>query len=158
LSVCQRPLRASPAPAVAMSAVDRRQMLGLITGAAAATFSGALPAIAGEKDPYALSKKYEEDAKKMVEDMKAVTALKRGDPDFEKMVMGTRREMNEFVAFYRRNTRISGFPSYNTLYTAINTLSGHFASYGNKYPVPEKRKKRLVQQYAEIDRALLRGR
>ena len=117
-----------------------------------------MPAIAGEKDPYALSKKYEEDAKKMVEDMKAVTALKRGDPDFEKMVMGTRREMNEFVAFYRRNTRISGFPSYNTLYTAINTLSGHFASYGNKYPVPEKRKKRLVQQYAEIDRALLRGR
>merc|ERR1719424_890432 len=38
----------------------------------------------------------------------------------------------------------------------INTLSGHYASYGNKYPVPEKRKVRLQQQYKEIERALAR--
>eukprot|EP00962_Isochrysis_galbana_P040631 scaffold14757_cov111-Isochrysis_galbana.AAC.2 len=43
------------------------------------------------------------------------------------------------------------------MYTAINTLSGHYASYGNKYPVPEKRKTRLAQQYKEIERALARG-
>ena len=42
------------------------------------------------------------------------------------------------------------------LYTAINTLSGHYASYGNKYPVPEKRRTRLQQQYKEIERALAR--
>ena len=49
-------------------------------------------------------------------------------------------------------------PSFSTLYTAINTLSGHYASYGNKYPVPTKRKERLQQQYKEIDRALARGK
>ena len=43
-------------------------------------------------------------------------------------------------------------------YTAVNTLSGHYASYGNKYPVPEKRKVRLQQQYKEIERALARSK
>ncbi len=63
-----------------------------------------------------------------------------------------------FVALYRRNGKVSGSTSFSTLYTAINTLSGHYASYGNQYPVPEKRKKRLTQQFNEIDRALQRGR
>jgi photosystem II Psb27 protein len=66
--------------------------------------------------------------------------------------------MNDFVAFYRRQPKISGMPSFSTMYTAINTLSGHYASYGNKYPVPEKRKTRLAQQYKEIERALARGK
>ena len=102
----------------------------------------------------------------------------------------TRAEMNDFVAFYRRQPKISGMPSFSTLCaslpprtlhlssplqplcrpprlptpvcaaadTAINTLSGHYASYGNKYPVPEKRKTRLQQQYKEIERALARGK
>ena len=49
--------------------------------------------------------------------------------------------------------KVAGMPSFSTMYTAINTLSGHYASYGNKYPVPEKRKTRLQQQYKEIERA-----
>ena len=46
----------------------------------------------------------------------------------------------------------------SSAYGAINTLSGHYASYGNKYPVPEKRRTRLAQQYKEIERALSRGK
>jgi photosystem II Psb27 protein len=76
----------------------------------------------------------------------------------ENIVKSTRSEMNDFVAFYRRQPKISGMPSFSTMYTAINTLSGHYASYGNKYPVPEKRKTRLAQQYKEIERALARGK
>ena len=76
----------------------------------------------------------------------------------EKIVKATRTEMNDFVAFYRRQPKVSGMPSFSTLYTAINTLSGHYASYGNKYPVPEKRRTRLAQQYKEIERALARGK
>jgi len=74
------------------------------------------------------------------------------------VVADVRKEMNDFVARYRRNNNVNGSASFNTLYTAINTLSGHYASYGNNYPVPEKRKKRLTQQFAEIDKALKRGR
>merc|ERR1711988_991944 len=71
----------------------------------------------------------------------------------EDIVKSTRTEMNDFVAFYRRQPKVAGMPSFSTLYTAINTLSGHYASYGNKYPVPEKRRVRLKQQYKEIERA-----
>lgn len=35
---------------------------------------------------------------------------------------------------------------------------GHFQNYGNEYPVPAKRQKRLNQQYAEIEKAITRGR
>merc|ERR1711871_1088311 len=146
--------------AAGMSLVDsRRQMLlGLSTAAAGLATAAPAFAFGAKETEYDLTKDYPTDAKKMLANMKKATALNRGDADFETIVVGTRKEMTEFVAFYRRNTKIAGAPSYNTLYTAINTLSGHYASYGNKYPVPEERRKRLAQQYAEIDRALLRGR
>ena len=76
----------------------------------------------------------------------------------EDTVKKTRSEMNDFVAFYRRQPKVAGMPSFSTLSPATNTLSGHYASYGTKYPVPTKRKERLTQQYKEIDRALARGK
>ena len=73
-------------------------------------------------------------------------------------VEDARKEMNEFVSYYRRNNKVAGAASFSTLYTAVSTLSGHFQNYGPEYPVPEKRKKRLNQQYAEIEKQLARGR
>ena len=132
--------------------LSRRAML---SGFAAASFS-AMPALA--VDPYKLKKDYPTDARQMLENMKIATEMKRGDPGMEDTVKSTRSEMNDFVAFYRRQPKVSGMPSFSTLYTAIKTLSGHYASYGNKYPVPEKRRTRLQQQYKEIERALARGK
>lgn len=53
--------------------------------------------------------------------------------------------MVEFVANYRRSSNINGKLSYSNLYTSISVLAGHYASYGPKFPVPEKRRKRLLQ-------------
>ena len=125
---------------------------------AAAAMVGAVPAFAGAPDVYQLKKDYPVDAKTMLENMKAATELARGTPGMEETVKNTRSEMNDFVAFYRRQPKVAGMPSFSTMYTAINTLSGHYASYGNKYPVPSKRKERLAQQYKEIERALARGK
>ena len=94
----------------------------------------------------------------MLKNMVIATDLARGAPNMEVIVKSTRSEMNDFVAFYRRQPKVAGMPSFSTMYTAINTLSGHYASYGNKYPVPEKRRTRLQQQYKEIERALSRGK
>lgn len=105
-----------------------------------------------------LSGDYKTDASLVLTDMRVACALTRGAPNMEQTVLQVRREMNDFVALYRRNKQVSGNPSFSTLYTAINTLSGHYANYGNSYPVPEKRKKRLLQQFTEVDRALSRGR
>ena len=74
------------------------------------------------------------------------------------VVEDCRQAMSTFVAYYRRNNKVAGAASFSTLYTAISTLSGHFQNYGSEYPVPEKRKKRLNQQYAEIEKQVTRGR
>lgn len=129
----------------------------IVASFAAAAFSS-LPALAKEQNAYALKKDYPADARTMLDNMRIATDLKRGDANMETIVKSTRSEMNDFVAFYRRQPKVAGMPSFSTMYTAINTLSGHYASYGNKYPVPEKRKTRLQQQYKEIERALARGK
>jgi len=135
---------------------SRRSVLG---GFAAAAAFSALPAMASvTPEAYKLKKDYPKDAKMMLDNMRVATELKRGDANIEDIVKATRSEMNDFVAFYRRQPKVAGMPSFSTLYTAINTLSGHYASYGNKYPVPEKRRTRLTQQYKEIERALARGK
>jgi len=43
-------------------------------------------------------------------------------------------------------------------YTSINVLAGHYTSYGPKFPVPEKRRKRLYQEYTEIEKNLKKRR
>lgn len=105
-----------------------------------------------------MSGDYKTDASLVLTDMRAACDLGRGAPGMAETVGKTRKEMNDFVALYRRNGKISGSTSFSTMYTAINTLSGHYASYGSAYPVPEKRKKRLTQQFSEIERSLNRGR
>ena len=150
------------APAVRMlaeePAASRRAVLATFA-AAAAGVAPALPAFAEPPpDGYKLVKDYPKDARKMLDNMVIATDLARGSENMEYIVKSTRSEMNDFVAFYRRQPKVAGMPSFSTLYTAINTLSGHYASYGNKYPVPEKRRVRLKQQYKEIERALARGK
>merc|ERR1712091_6300 len=103
-----------------------------------------------------LKKDYPVDARQMLNNMVIATDLARGTPNMENIVKDTRSEMNDFVAFYRRQPKVAGMPSFSTMYTAINTLSGHYASYGNKYPVPEKRRVRLKQQVRAAGRELLR--
>merc|ERR1719482_406770 len=129
---------------------------------AAAACAGAVPVLPALADEipaeYKLKKDYPVDARTMLKNMVIATDMARGTPGMEGTVKATRSEMNAFVAFYRRQPKVAGMPSFSTMYTAINTLSGHYASYGNKYPVPEKRRVRLKQQYKEIERALARGK
>lgn len=134
---------------------SRRAFLSSVTLATIAAFNTANPAYARGSS---MTGDYKMDAAQVLTDMRAACDLGRGAPGMAETVGKTRKEMNDFVALYRRNGKVSGSTSFSTLYTAINTLSGHYASYGSNYPVPEKRKKRLSQQFTEIDRALNRGR
>ena len=137
------------------NAVSRRTFLTTAAGAAVAAGLLLQPAQAARSS---MSGDYKVDAAHLLTDMRKACELGRGAPGMSEVVGKTRKEMNDFVALYRRNDKVSGSTSFSTLYTAINTLSGHYASYGSQYPVPEKRKKRLNQQFKEIDRALARGR
>jgi photosystem II Psb27 protein len=107
---------------------------------------------------WGLSFKYEEDAAKVREHMLLATGMAKGSEKMEDFGKNMKKEMVDFVSYYRRFPKIAGKPSFSTLYTSINVLAGHYTSYGFKYPLPEKRRKRLYQEYTEIDKSLKRGR
>jgi len=104
-----------------------------------------------------LKKDYKAAAFLLIANMKAATELNRGDPGVENVKM-FRTQMTDFFSQYRRFDKIKGTPSFTTLYDCINILAGHYASYGEKYPIPEKRRVRLRQLYKEAERALARGK
>ena len=107
---------------------------------------------------WGLEFKYDEDAAKVREHMYLATTLGKGADRMEDYGKNMKKEMVDFVSYYRRFPKIAGKPSFSTLYTSINVLAGHYTSYGYKYPLPEKRRKRLYQEYAEIAKSLKRGR
>jgi photosystem II Psb27 protein len=78
--------------------------------------------------------------------------------DYFKVATKTKAEINEFVSYYRRFTGINGKQSFSLLYTSINVLAGHYTSYGVKFPVPEKRRKRLLQEYNDIEKNIRKKR
>eukprot|EP00550_Attheya_septentrionalis_P002363 CAMPEP_0198280212 /NCGR_PEP_ID=MMETSP1449-20131203/335_1 /TAXON_ID=420275 /ORGANISM="Attheya septentrionalis, Strain CCMP2084" /LENGTH=182 /DNA_ID=CAMNT_0043975501 /DNA_START=92 /DNA_END=640 /DNA_ORIENTATION=- len=107
---------------------------------------------------WGLTFKYEDDAAKVRVHMVTATGLGKGAEKMEDFGKNMKKEMVDFVSYYRRFPKVAGKPSFSTLYTSINVLAGHYTSYGYKYPLPEKRRKRLYQEYAEIDKSLKRGR
>mmetsp|Transcript_55 Transcript_55/g.142 ORF Transcript_55/g.142 Transcript_55/m.142 type:complete len:181 (+) Transcript_55:235-777(+) len=109
-------------------------------------------------DNWGLTLKYDEDAAKVREHMYTATTLGKGADRMEEYGKNMKKEMIDFVSYYRRFPKIAGKPSFSTLYTSINVLAGHYTSYGYKYPLPEKRRKRLYQEYSEIAKSLKRGR
>lgn len=136
----------------------RAFLLSALAAGAAVTAELSSPVVPALADQSSLTGDYPQDAAIVLASMKEACGLTRGAPGMADTVRRTRQDMNDFVALYRRNNKVAGTTSFSTLYTAINTLSGHYVSYGNAYPVPEKRKKRLNQQFNEVTRALSRGR
>ena len=107
---------------------------------------------------WGLTYKYEDDAARVRKHMVIATGLAKGSTNMEDFGKNMKKEMVDFVSYYRRFPKVAGKPSFSTLYTSINVLAGHYTSYGFKYPLPEKRRKRLYQEYNEIEKSLRRGR
>lgn len=161
--------------------VTRRETFGAAAGLVALIQT---PAFADEEAPvveappaevefpkdWGLTSDYYTDAAKVVNHMRIATNLDKGAPNIELIAQNTKKEMSEFVAFYRyllffspslplrRFTNVAGKQSFSTLYTAINVLAGHYTSYGPKIPVPAKRRTRLMQEYAEVEKNIKRRR
>lgn len=67
-----------------------------------------------------------------------------------------RQQINDYISRYRRNGKYGGLKSFTTMQTALNSLAGYYTSYGNR-PIPEKLKKRLMQEFKQVEIALKRG-
>eukprot|EP01036_Dinobryon_divergens_P032881 gene32881-42558_t len=101
---------------------------------------------------------YYSDCQKVVNHMRYASQLEKGNPLLADVAQKTKDEMGDFVSYYRRFPGISGKQSFSLLYTSINVLAGHYTSYGVKFPVPEKRKKRLLQEFNDIEKNIRKKR
>merc|ERR1711939_1056094 len=77
---------------------------------------------------WGITSDYYTDAAKVVAHMRLATSLEKGAPNMEMIALNCKKEMIDFVSFYRRFTNVSGKQSFSTLYTAINVLAGHYTN------------------------------
>lgn len=106
--------------------------------------------------PSGLSGNYREDVLSVVTGLKTAITLPNDSPEKMAAQAQARELINDFSSLYRRNTSVTKLSSFTTMRTALNSLAGHYSSYPNR-PVPEKLKKRLEQEFAQIESALKRG-
>merc|ERR1712228_1076365 len=72
---------------------------------------------------WGLSYNYEEDATKVRSHMMIATGLGKGADSMEDFGKNMKKEMVDFVSYYRRFPKVAGKPSFSTLYTSINVLA-----------------------------------
>lgn len=106
--------------------------------------------------PDKLSGDYRQDTLNVVSVLREALALPDDAADKAAVQADARKKINDFAARYQRNTSVSGLSSFTTMRTALNSLAGHYSSYPNR-PVPEKLKKRLEQEFKQVEAALKRG-
>lgn len=68
-----------------------------------------------------------------------------------------RYKINAYVSRYRADREKSGFYSYTTMLTALNTLAGYYNG-TTKRAVPAKVRDRLIQEFDRAEAALAQGR
>ncbi len=99
---------------------------------------------------------YQTDTLALVDSLRTAINLPEGGPEKRAAEADARAKINAFASRYRRDTRVAGLSSYTTMRTALNALAGHYSAYPNR-PVPEKLKKRLDQEFRQVEAALNRG-
>ncbi|CAE7667991.1 PSB27-1 [Symbiodinium sp. CCMP2456] len=105
-----------------------------------------------------MKSKYRQDTYQVMKHMKISASLDKGTPNMEKWNSRVKKEMNDWLALYRRQNLSVGRQSYYSLYSAINTLASHFTSYGPKFPFPNKRRPRFYELCNQVEKYLEKGK
>eukprot|EP00899_Mesostigma_viride_P004241 jgi/Mesvir1/13818/Mv15971-RA.1 len=101
---------------------------------------------------------YKEQTLNIISEANNVIGLDKADPTREKSIEVLRKDINTWVAKYRREKRTSGKKSFGLVYSALNALQGHYTSFGVRAPLPAKRKDRIVMELNEAVSDIGRGR
>lgn len=101
---------------------------------------------------------YKRETSDVIEQVRTTLALEKTDPNKAAAVAKLRQAGNEWVAKYRKAKKVAGKPSFSNMYSVINAISGHFVSFGATYPIPAKRKDRILDEVKDAEKALNRGR
>eukprot|EP00898_Chlorokybus_atmophyticus_P007077 jgi/Chlat1/7370/Chrsp6S07409 len=156
--VAVRPAAAAAAVRASLGApesgveVSRREALVSFVTTSAALLVAA-PAFAED-----VQEKYARETKDVIGMVRTALSYPKGAPEIETAVDQLRKTTNDWVARYRREDRVAGRTSYSNVYTALNALAGHYNSFGPTYPLPAKRKERVLKEMDIAETALGKGR
>ncbi|MEM7759090.1 MAG: photosystem II protein Psb27 [Cyanobacteria bacterium P01_G01_bin.67] len=106
--------------------------------------------------PSGLSGNYSQDTLAVLENLRSAIDLPDDASNKKEVVTLARRQISDYASRYRRNDKTAGLRSFTTMQTALNAIAGYYSSYGNR-PVPEKLKKRLNQEFKQVEISLKRG-
>lgn len=107
-------------------------------------------------NPSGLTGNYSQDTIAVLESLRTAIDLPDDAPNKNDVVFDARRKISDYASRYRRDSKTSGLRSFTTMQTALNAIAGYYSSYGNR-PLPEKLKKRLNQEFRQVEIALKRG-
>ena len=107
-------------------------------------------------NPSGLSGNYREDTIAILDNLRTAIDLPDDASNKKEVVTLARRQISDYASRYRRNPKTSGLRSFTTMQTALNAIAGYYSSYGNR-PVPEKLRKRLDQEFRQVEISLKRG-
>lgn len=113
-------------------------------------------ALTGCSSASLLSGNYRQDTLTAIENLNTLIELSGKEENFSESVASGRSLMNDYVARYRRDGRVSGLRSFTTMQTAMNNLAGFYGTYGIR-PLTSKLNKRLKQEFKEVEFTLKRG-
>jgi len=105
--------------------------------------------------PAGMTGNYREDTLALVNSLRTAIELPDDSPNKAIAQTEARQRINDFASRYRRDNSVAKLSSFTTMRTALNSLAGHYSSYPNR-PVPDKLKKRLEQEFAQVEAALRR--
>ncbi len=107
-------------------------------------------------NPSGLSGNYREDTLVVLENLRTAIDLPDDATNKKELITLVRRQISDYASRYRRNSQTSGLRSFTTMQTALNAVAGYYSSYGNR-PLTEKLKKRLGQEFRQVEISLKRG-
>jgi photosystem II Psb27 protein len=101
---------------------------------------------------------YKNETQEVIDQVKATLDLDKTDPRKAEAVANLRHISNDWVAKYRRDKKVAGKPSFSNMYSVVNAIAGHYISFGPTYPIPVKRRDRILDEVKDAEKALSRGR
>ncbi len=103
-----------------------------------------------------LTGNYSQDTLAVLENLKTAISLPDDAADKKEVITLAKEQISDYASRYRRDGKVAGLRSFTTMQTALNALAGYYSSYGNR-PLPEKLKKRLNQEFNQVEISLKRG-
>ena len=98
---------------------------------------------------------YRQDTLALIGTIRTALDTPANTPESPTIQAEARTMLNNFFSRYRRDGALAKLNSFTTMRTALNSLAGHYSSYPNR-PVPEKLKKRISQEFNQVEMALKR--